>query len=343
MNLMSKKNIFLQDVEVPEVVVKEADIAFSKIQRKGENRMKKEQNTGKIIKITGAFAVCAACAALVIATGASKGVWDHFAGKSAEQAEEITEIAAEETIDTKDDTLMSAINDMFTLRVMAAEPEGDGDASDLQSVPLVAGEPVPIVSGDTSSSWVLGGGDDGTVNYCISMPLICEGENIEKVTYSISKGAFQIVQPENEQSIIIDGQLYGKELNTGSIGGDYSEENDGYPSRPFETVLYSSFTLDYQKQSDEYTWINICDEMSESGEIKELIWGDDYGMEEENRGIQKMLDGTVITCTAWYTDGSTQSVDVTVSSKIMTNAEAFGVSVEEPEQRGARIVFELQE
>lgn len=215
---------------------------------------------------------------------------------------------------------------------------GDGQATQLS-----VGKSVPLLSSDKADSWVLGGDDanGNVVDYCISMPFTCVGDHIEKITYSINNGAFQIVQPENA-SIIIDGQLYEGELSTGSIGGDYDEENGGLPSKPFETVLYRSFTLDYNRQTDEDTWINICNNRPVSKEVFDTLWGEGKRLEDMNNGIQQMLDNTVITCTVQYSDQTSQTVTIKVGSKVMSCAEAG----EEPKYEGEEsvyVTFELQE
>lgn len=184
------------------------------------------------------------------------------------------------------------------------------------------------------------GTEDGGLDYCINLPLSCKGNNIAKVTYSINQGAFQIVQPKDE-SILIDSQPYSGELNTGQIGGDYNEET-GEGSRDYETVFYQAFTLDYQKQSDPYTWINICNELSGKTELCELIWGEGNSLEEINQGMQGMLDHTVITCTVQYQDGTTQSADILVNSRIMTCEEAGAEAKEDPNREEIFITFELQ-
>ena len=202
---------------------------------------------------------------------------------------------------------------------------------------------------DKSGSWVLGADEQsGILDYCIGMPdLLCEGEQIESVTYSINHGAFQIVQPEQEESIVIDGQLYEGGLNTGSIGGDYDEERGGEPSRPFEVVLYQSFTLDYARQSDEFTWINFCNVRQESGDIIPLFWGEEISAETYQSGMQKMLDDTVITCTVHYADHTSQSADIKVGAQIMTRREAGdvqeeGMDPEYLEEETVAVTFEMQ-
>lgn len=241
----------------------------------------------------------------------------------------------------------SALDKMFTLYVKAAEADGkqsgEERTGDGQATQLSVGKSVPLLSSDKANSWVLGGDDvnGNVVDYCISMPFTCVGDHIEKITYSINNGAFQIVQPENA-SIIIDGQLYEGELNTGSIGGDYDEENGGLPSKPFETVLYRSFTLDYNRQTDEDTWINICNNRPVNKEVFDALWGEGKSLEDMNNGIQQMLDNTVITCTVQYSDQTSQTVTIKVGSKVMSCSEAG----EEPKYEGEESVyftFELQE
>ncbi len=341
---MIKDDIFFEDVEVPEIVQKKADSAFLTIQTERSHRMKdtikKEQNTGKNQRgrrvIAGRLAAAAACMAVIVAAGALtgplRGMLGHFghADPSGTGTEDILLTALED------------IDKIFTLQVKAAGSEEE------QAVLLEEGKPLPVVIGDDKAgSWVFNGDEEsGIVSYCISLPqLTCEGDEIESITYSVNNGAFQIVQPENEQSIIADGQLYDGELNTGSIGGDYDEERGGEPSRPFETLLYKSFTLNYDKQSDEYTWLNICNECSDSEDIIQALWGEHKTMEECNSGIQKMLDHTVITCTVNYADKTSQSADIKVDSRVMTRKEA-GEPEEEginPEEKITVITFELQQ
>ncbi|MCH5250594.1 MAG: hypothetical protein J1E98_11705 [Lachnospiraceae bacterium] len=279
---MFRFNILLQDVDVPEVVQKKADIAFSTIRTEENNTMKKVHYK--------AYAAAAACAALVIFTGISTGFWNRLDSNSQEDENES----------------ISTIENMFTLKVMAAE--------------LEEGEPVVLNVGGNDNSSVLGATDNGEISYCINAPFTCEGENIETVTYSVNNGAFQIVQPTNE-SIIVDGQLYNYEMNTGQIGGYYSEENNGLPSRSYKTFFYKSFTLDYDTQSDDYTWINICNALPYDSETFNLIWGDESSAQDTSNGINNLLDNTVITCTVNYLDGTKQSADILVGSQIINDPE----------------------
>ncbi len=333
---MMRDNIFLEDVQVPEIVQRKADSAFLAIQEGRSfimnDMVKKEQNERKTGRygFAGRIVLAAACMAVVVAAGAVTGPLKNILGHSETGSEDALLTAVDE------------IDKLFTLQVKAA------DSEDGKTIPLAEGNPIPVTMKDNKTgSWMFGADDveGSVVNYCINIPqIVCEGGQIDSITYSINNGAFQIVQPENGESLITDGQLYEGELNTGSIGGDYNEEREGLPSEPFETLFYQSFTLDYDRQSDEHTWINICNERPDSKEIVQLIWNEEGSEEKYSSGVQKMLDNTVITCTVNYQDGTSQSVDIKVDSHIMTRREA-GQPLDEgidPEEKMTVITFELQ-
>ncbi len=233
---MMRENIFLEDIEIPEIVQEKADIAFSAVKMEGmcrENMKKENQTIKRKEKRMGSVAAAAACVAVVVTagffagSGRSQNEHADIAGNDYEKDDEI----AAATQGEEQSNLFDMFDKMFTLKVKAAEAQNE----DVQEIALEQGHPVPLISGDSTESWVLGGdADKGVVDYCFSMPLTCEGDNIESVTYSINNGAFQILQPENGESIIIRGQLYDGELNTGSIGGNYSDlEGDDQPCKHF--------------------------------------------------------------------------------------------------------------
>lgn len=361
---MAKKNIFLYDVDIPEVVQDKAEEAFLRILAERESAMEKssDKKRKQNRRLTKIMAAAVACAVIVLTVNVFTGRLGRSDVEEQETAEKnlsasgtegedvsagASDMAVQETGEEKDTGAPSALDKMFTLYVKAAEADGKQSGEermgDGQATQLSVGKSVPLLSSDKADSWVLGGDDanGNVVDYCISMPFTCVGDHIEKITYSINNGAFQIVQPENA-SIIIDGQLYEGELSTGSIGGDYDEENGGLPSKPFETVLYRSFTLDYNRQTDEDTWINICNNRPVSKEVFDTLWGEGKRLEDMNNGIQQMLDNTVITCTVQYSDQTSQTVTIKVGSKVMSCAEAG----EEPKYEGEEsvyVTFELQE
>lgn len=59
---------------------------------------------------------------------------------------------------------------------------------------------------------IKGDSDMNTASYKIDMPLYCEGENIESVTYSINKGYFEISEniTDDFQSAVESGSHWMK-------------------------------------------------------------------------------------------------------------------------------------
>ena len=146
---MSEINIFLKDIDVPEVVQKKADLAFLSIQTEGGKTMKKGYY--KVL------AAAAACAALIVAAQVSNGTvdrsgWDLQVKDNSEGGE------------NSDNSVLAEIDRMFTLRVQAAE--------------LEAGHPVSLITDDNRHSFVLGATENEEIeeiDYCISAPFTCEG------------------------------------------------------------------------------------------------------------------------------------------------------------------------
>lgn len=333
---MEKKEIKIltDDIEVPAIVQKKADAAFAQIKRERaknmENKTKTRRTHGrqsKITKYVKPVIAAAACVALITGVGSSYSIENDgnspVLGKNNDYNE------------GNDNTVLDSFvqGNMFTITAYAQE--------------LEPGKPVPLTNvGSSGRSRVICGDEYGNVSYCISTDFLCQGENIERVSYSINQGAFQIIQPiNNGDTIIMDGQLYNGELNTGSIGGGFDEVLEIQPEL-YETKLYQSFTLDYDKQNAANTWINICNEYPDDGEIVDMVWGDASTLEEQNEGINKLLDYPVITCTAYYADGTTASVNIEVGSRVMTYEEAgenYGNEEIPGDTEGTFITFEVKQ
>lgn len=291
---MDEIKILTEDVEVPGIVREKADHVLDEI-RKGERA---PQPGRSLVR-----PMMAACAALMILAGGLGGVCRQFGLKAVQGGQNVTPA--------------DRIDRIFTLHVEAAE--------------LEPGRAVPFQADNGEESWVLGTLEDGDeVSYCINIPFRCEGEGIESVSYSINQGAFQIVQPEGEKSILVAGERYGGDLDTGLIGGDYDEERDGLSSKNFEHVLYRSYTLDYDRQSDEDTWINICGVYADGGRTADLIWAQDGTPRDHSErlslALDQMLGDTVVTCTVRYEDGAVRQGNIRMGGQVVEDAQLGGIA-----------------
>lgn len=352
--------IFQSDIEVPPVVLEKADAAFAQIKREQmkEASMKKTEKK-KTVWIVRTAAAAAAC--LVVFGGIGMSGW---LGKGQEDPEP-AQMAEGDAAMAEKDVAMAERADGMEETEAAKDTAAPAAETSVQKNPFVLtahaeelapGKPVPLnpqVS-NAGQGWVLDGiegsseegGGEGSVSFCINTDFFCQGDDIERVGYSINKGAFQVVQPINpDERILVEGTPYEGELKAGIIGGGYDEAAEEEQPQLYETALYQSFVLDYDRQSAENTWINVCNNLPDDGTILELIWAENGSLEQANEGINRMLEGTVITCTAYYTDGSTASVEIGVSCRMMTYAEAG-----EPQEEGGIpgdtesnfIVFEMR-
>ncbi len=176
--------ILNSDIQVPEIVQKKADVAFSQIQSERETNMSK-----KNLKVTKLFAAMAACASIIIVASTT----NNYLNRPQEEKKETT--VAEHTTTEKEN--------MFTMKVMAAQGRSDGT------------KPVAIAQNDRFGYAINGDSDMNIASYKIDMPLYCEGENIESVTYSINKGYFEISEniTDDFQSAVESGKPLDENSN----------------------------------------------------------------------------------------------------------------------------------
>lgn len=304
---MDRKNVFINDVEVPDIVQQKAEAAFSQIRKEKVEKMdknvvqiseKNKKNKKKIKSNMWRKAVTAVAACAVLATAIGLGDFYPIKNQTVEkETEKITDFAMN--------------TNPFVLTVQAAGLEGE-DYRELES-----GKPIALDI--NSSDWVLSGSEDGSCSYCINLPLSCEGEGITDITYRINKGAFQVVEKEGS-GIISEGKEDVEELNVGQIGGAYDEENSGEELYPVSVKYYSEFTLDYDKQSSETTWINMCNEAMISD--MNLIWGEDSTKEDWLKGYQELVEGTFITCMVHFEDGTSHIAKLKAGTVLTTAKEA---------------------
>ena len=200
----------------------------------------------------------------------------------------------------------------FTVHVMAKE--------------LKEGEPV-YIGEYTSNSYGLTGWVDGKVGYIVTMPLTCEGKNIESVTYRIKNAAFSFL--ETGDSIIVDSEKY--DGDTTEIGFDGAKEEllEGASSG---SNYISSYTVNYEKQTSDTTWINICGNHELSEQEYKSACGE-YDAEKTAKMFDKLLEDVVITCTVNFKDGTTSTKDVVIGAQTMTQ-EAYEKVSSDCEEQG---------
>ena len=309
---MEKKEriMFNGEIEIPETVQKKANLAFSQIKNERVENMEqnisnnqdfqKKAKRGKTVRRT--CAAVAACAALVVAAGS----W--YAGQPVDQKEIATQSGDEYT---------ETIPKLFMLTAKAAETG--------ERIEMTKGKPVAITTED-ADSWVLGGNEDGTWSYCFNLPFQCEGENIDSVSYSINRGAFQVVELEGT-SIIASGKEAEEPVNSGLIGGS------DYEAIPTTITYYTEYTLDYDRQESDATWINMVrDDIKFSD--PDLPQRENKSDEDVKKVFDELFGDAMITCTVHFTDGTSETIEIE-PGVIVTTATKNG-----EEYREVNLTFE---
>ena len=301
---MEKKEriMFNGEIEIPETVQKKADLAFSQIKNERVKNMEqnisnnqdsqKKAKRGKTVRRT--CAAVAACAALVVAAGS----W--YAGQPVDQKEIATQ-SGDEYIET--------IPKLFMLTAKAAETG--------KRIEMTKGKPVAITTED-ADSWVLGGNEDGTWSYCFNLPFQCEGENIDSVSYSINRGAFQVVELEGT-SIIASGKEAAEPVNSGLIGGS------DYEAIPTTINYYTEYTLDYDRQESDATWINMVRDDIMFSDL-DLLWRENKSDEDVEKVFDELFGDVMITCTLHFTDGTSETIEIepgVIVTTAMKNGEEY--------------------
>lgn len=309
---MEKKEriMFNGEIEIPETVQKKANLAFSQIKNERVENMEqnisnnqdfqKKAKRGKTVRRT--CAAVAACAALVVAAGS----W--YAGQPVESSE----IAVQDG-----EKHSETIPKPFMLTAKAAETG--------ERIEMTKGKPVAVTTED-ADSWVLGGNEDGTWSYCFNLPFQCEGENIDSVSYSINRGAFQVVELEGT-SIIASGKEAEEPVNSGLIGGS------DYEAIPTTITYYTEYTLDYDRQESDATWINMVrDDIKFSD--PDLPQRENKSDEDVKKVFDELFGDAMITCTVHFTDGTSETIEIE-PGVIVTTATKNG-----EEYREVNLTFE---
>ncbi len=168
-------------------------------------------------------------------------------------------------------------------------------------------------------------GDEEGVSYSLSARFLCKGKNVESITYRINKGVLQICGKRMEKSDIV-------------IAGEEAEGAD-LPYTGELTGVYKEFTVAYDNQPQGAVRVNMAGRKIVKDE--DALFSD--RLEAKKRAMNELLEGIVITCTVNYKDGTSESVDIKVKNKIMTNQEAFPeMEVAYPNRLEVHTTFELQ-
>lgn len=225
----------------------------------------------------------------------------------------------------------------FTITVKAAEVEK-----------LEKGKETVVISQEMSDSDGWRGTNDSAnlIGYQIQSPIVCEGKQIDNVTYFINHGNFLVVQPEGKQYVLDGTECIGAQAK--DYGGVAIELEENLKTKMAEKS-YSSFTISAKDQKKVYVY--LCDRKNASDSLYDKVFNTD-GSNEKNldtivQGKNQVLDNLVMTCKITYKDGTSEKADVAVKKKVMTYKEAYSgrnikLNKEVENQKNEFTTFELQ-
>ena len=182
--------------------------------------------------------------------------------------------------------------------------------------------------GATGESWS-GSDQNKEIGYMIDLPLVCEGENMDTITYSVNKGCFRILQPK-DKPYVIKGEECEKPKQVSS-GVDIEVVPESADN--LEAKYYKSYTISAKDQDRKDVEVAICDEKKLSKELYKRLWDNNStGMTDEELTAEaavknEVLDSPEVTCKITYRGDSgqkTETARVAVRLEAMTYKEAAG-------------------
>lgn len=231
----------------------------------------------------------------------------------------------EETMD-QDEKMTAEFSRDFTVTIMEAGKELD------ERIELVENKSTPVIVNNSTKYMAICGHNSkkgDTVSYCVDMPIVCTGDQLESITYKINKGAFQMISSIKDIPIL-GGKKYKEKLNVPI----YSKVDE---IRAEE--YYTEYTIAADQQHPDTMDINICgivQNMKTDGLFKET------SLEKELASKNEMLD-VVITCIATYKDGTTKIKKIQVKNKILKRSEAYpdDKNLENPDKKEVFVTFQF--
>lgn len=204
----------------------------------------------------------------------------------------------------------------FVVKVKAAETKE-----------LKQGEKQLIVypSDCQGESWA-GNDKDKVVSYAVETPLVCEGKNMDTITYSVDKGFFRIVTPK-KMSYVIDGEEY-------KPSDRFIENFNTTGNQPGMTEkYYKSYTVSAKDQNRKGVSVEICDTKKVSDELYDNLWTEDINTGEKEMAVEaetknKIMNDPQITCKVNYKEDSTEkseSIKVVVKHEVMSYKAATDI------------------
>lgn len=173
-------------------------------------------------------------------------------------------------------------------------------------------EDAPTYLGDSlSNAFGFTGWVDGKVGFVMEMPVSCKGENIDSITYGIEGGEFSILERSEDEHIIMESHEYKGDV--GEVGLD--DLGAGSACK-----YISSYTVTYENQRGNDTFINICGNQEVTEEDEKYLRLND-NPQKKAQVYNKIFEDVTIICTVHFKDGTEQTKRVGIGSEVMSYEE----------------------
>ena len=281
---MKNKNIFENNVTIPDIVQQKANAAFTTIYNRQDEPDEKPQKTHKpsraaIIKIASTVVVAAITVAVLFVAIA------YFGGRGPEHPALSTGIGV--------------IDKQFSIMVCAAELEPKAS--------------LPISLDVSNQSFGYGCDWTGYVNFQINFPISVEGDNISDVTFKSDNAVFEVVSIDCP-SIVKSGST--KTLP--DFKSTYAHGNDmsGYPIGKTEVGYYDSFSADYGTLQNSKYLFNICNVLTDRMDLYYLLCCcHEVSADDECAIYTYLVKDVKVTIEVTFKDGTTSSRSLGLFSK----------------------------
>ena len=227
----------------------------------------------------------------------------------------------------------------FVLKVNAAELGGDNTAE---------------IGINEDKGLSLSEGSDSIAAYSIGMPMICEGKNIDTVTYSVDSGVLVVSSRKDNDPVISgviskdkrrfpysvsmtekDRKAINAIIEKESPDGATPEQNAAEDAiwANYTQEVYSSVTFAYDNQKPEgscFSYAGFAEDLSEEdynylkAHKDELynIYGDEKLFDAQRDCVERII-GKTVHCTVRFKDGSEQTQDVKIGTTVSIYSKEF--------------------
>lgn len=186
------------------------------------------------------------------------------------------------------DSKNSGSKNSFVLNVSAAEigrKAANSDKTDTKGSKVTLG----------TSGYLVSQNDDKTWHYDFTLPVVCKGNNIDEITYTVNRGSI---------TLDADSTLDSEKTDT---------------DKTSETVSYKALPKDKLVSLDIYGDSSSLSKSEQQILDKGLIPQAD--MEQYKKAIDTLLKDLKVTVKAKFNDGTTEEETINVNSKLCTSEE----------------------